>query len=131
MNFFLFLFALFIVFPTEGLATTDCGQLKGCQAKICHLEQQIEMAKQHNNDKKLSGLKTALQEVRDHCTDDSLKEKIQEDISKVQEDIEEYRKDLNEAKADSKSDKISKYQIKISEKESDLHLLQNKLEALQ
>ena len=131
MNFFLFLIALLIISPTEGLAATDCEQLTGCQAKICHLEQQIEMAKQHNNDAKLSGLNTALRNVRDHCTDDSLKEKIQEDISKAQEDLQEYRKDLEEAKAYNKSDKISKYQRKISDKEHDLSLFQKKLEELQ
>jgi uncharacterized membrane protein (DUF106 family) len=131
MRICLLLSVLFLVFSSEALAVEDCEQLKGCQAKICHLEQQIEMAKQHNNHAKLEGLNTALNEVRSHCTDASLKEKIQEDMDKVREDIEEYKKDLAEANAENKSDKISKYQTKISEKESDLHLLQKELEALQ
>ena len=131
MRIYLLLSILFLFFTSESLAVEDCEQLKGCQAKICHLEQQIKMAKQHNNNAKLNGLNTALKEVRNHCTDASLKEKIQDNIANVREDIEEYKKDLTEANAENKSDKISKYQTKISEKERDLHLLQKELEALQ
>jgi len=112
------------------LASPDCTQLKGCKAKICQLERQIDAAKKADNSAREDGLKTALSKVVDHCSDDSLKDKLQDDIDKSQEEIKEYQRDLDEASNDGRSDKVAKYQRKIEEEQATLDALLQEMDGL-
>ncbi len=112
------------------MASSDCTQLKGCKAKICQLERQIAAAQKADNSSREDGLKTALSKVVDHCSDDSLREKIQDDINKSKEEIEEYQRDLEVAKNEGKTDKVRKYQRKIEEEQATLDSLRKEMDTM-
>ena len=121
---------LISVAATGAPAAPDCAQLKGCEAKACQLERQIEAAQKAGNSAREDGLKTALSKVVDHCSDDSLKDKLQDDIDKSQEEIKEYQRDLDEASNDGRSDKVAKYQRKIEEEQATLDALLQEMDGL-
>jgi len=116
---------LFISTPV--LASTDCSNLKGCERKFCEIERQLNIAKERDNERKADGLKKALNEAKEHCTDKGLKNDIIEEIEEVKEEIAEYESDLNEAKEYGKTDKVRKYQEKIEEEKNKLRHLEHKL----
>ncbi len=123
---FLFIF----IISSHSLAFANCEQKKGCEKKACNIEKQIKIAKDMNNGSKENGLKKALSEVLEHCTDDKLKHDIEDKITDAQNDIKDYKKDREEATAEGKKDKISKYNKKISEEEAVIHSLRLELEDL-
>lgn len=62
--------ALLALLPVSvALANTP---LKGCAAKEQAILQEIDAAKAHGNQRKLDGLKEALSQAREHCTEDGL-----------------------------------------------------------
>ncbi|MGO1750152.1 MAG: DUF1090 domain-containing protein [Marinobacter sp.] len=118
---------LFLLAPVSALASSDCGNLKGCERKFCEIETQLNTAQEKGNKHEVGGLQRALEGAREHCTDESLKEELAEDIEEAKEDIIEYKADLKEAEEDGKADKVRKYQGKIEEENSKIKRLENEL----
>ncbi|WP_186294850.1 DUF1090 domain-containing protein [Vibrio algivorus] len=113
-----------------SVAAQECSGLSGCEAKVCQIEKQIELAKQHNNSNKEAGLQKALAEVKDHCTVDGLKDDLQDDIDNVMDDLAEHQDDLAEAIQDEELDKVEKYKQKIAEDKQELEELKAELQKL-
>lgn len=113
-----------------SIAAQECSGLSGCEAKVCQIEKQIELAKQYNNSNKEAGLQKALTEVKDHCTVDGLKDDLQDEIKDVKDDLAEHQDDLAEAMKDQKLDKVEKYKQKIAEDKQELEQLKAELKKL-
>ncbi len=110
-----------------SFATTDCTQLKGCAEKICQVNKQIVLAKKADNTNKLEGLNKALEEIKEHCSDDKIISDIEKDLSEAKEELAEHKEELKEAQAEQKNDKIEKYMMKIKEDEAEISSLQAQL----
>ncbi|MFV0575421.1 MAG: DUF1090 domain-containing protein [Vibrio sp.] len=110
-------------------AAQDCSTQKGCDAKICHIENKIERATQANNSNRVKGLQKALADVQTYCTDDGLKEKLREDIADAQEDIRKDQADMSEAISEGKLDKVDKYKRRIAEEQNKIQQLQTELDS--
>lgn len=121
---------LFLLAPAPTLASSDCGNLKGCERKFCEIETQLNIAQKMGNKHKVDGLQRALEGAKEHCTDNTLREDAVEDIEEAKEDIIEYKADLKEAEEDGKADKIRKYQEKIEEENSKIKRLEDELSYL-
>lgn len=121
---------LFLSVSAPALASSDCGNLKGCERKFCEIETQLNIAQKTGNKHKVDGLQRALEGAKEHCTDESLREELVDDIEEANEDIIEYQTDLKEAEEDGKADKIRKYQGKIDEENSKIKRLEDELSNL-
>jgi len=119
---------LFISIPV--LASTDCSNLKGCERKFCEIEKQLVIAQEKDNERKTDGLKKALNEAKQNCTDKGLKEDLVGEIEEIKEEIAEYESDLKEAKKYRKTDKVRKYQEKIEEEKNKIKHLEDELSNL-
>ena len=121
---------LLITIPIPAIASTDCSYLKGCEKKFCEIESQLKIAQDKGNESKTDGLKKALDEAKENCTDKILREELSEEIEEVKEEIAEYESDLKEAKEYGKKDKVRKYQEKIEEEKINMKRLENELSNL-
>ncbi len=110
-----------------SFADTDCSELKGCAEKTCQVNKQIALAKKAGNSHKVEGLNKALEEIKEHCSDEKIITDIEKDLTEAKEELVEHQEELREAQADQKSDKIEKYTIKIKEDEAEIVSLQAKL----
>ncbi|WP_286303017.1 DUF1090 domain-containing protein [Vibrio apostichopi] len=119
------------VLSFHGFASSQCGDLSGCERKSCEIEYQIDKAKEYGNQHKVDGLTKALKEVKANCTNDSLKDKIAEKIESSEEDLAEYREDLEEAKQSGKTQKVKKYQRKIEDELEERDRLMEELSEIQ
>ncbi len=129
--------AIMAITATVGLligfnvnAAQNCEDLKGCEAKICHIEKQLDMAKQNNHTRKAEGLNKALENAKDNCSLGGLQSDLQDDIADIKDDIAEHQDDLAEAMEDHDQEKIDKYQQKIEEDQEKLTTLQAELQKL-
>ncbi|WP_437888974.1 DUF1090 domain-containing protein [Phytobacter sp. V91] len=95
-----------------------------CQEKENEILREISYAEKHNNQNRIDGLKTALSEVRAHCSDSKLRADHQRKIASQKEEIAERRQDLVEAQQKGDADKISKREHKLKEAESELKALE-------
>ena len=121
---------LFISISIPVIASSDCSSLKGCKNKFCEIERQLDIAQKKGNKGKVNGLKNALENAKEHCTDKGLKEDLIEEIEEANNEIEEYESDLKEAKEYGKKDKIRKYQEKIEEEKNKINRLEDELSNL-
>lgn len=113
-----------------AITSSDCEDLIGCKKKICEIEKQIEISQKTGNKQKTDGLRKALKNVKENCTDKGLKDNLIEKIRVVKEEIVEYESDLKEAKEYGKTDKVLKYQNKINEEKSKIKSLEDELSKL-
>ncbi len=104
---------------TNFAIAANCDGLKGCEAKICDIETNLEVARKIGNNNKISGLEKALKETRENCTDASLKEKYQAKIDEKKSDVKEVEKKLEEAHKNGDAKKIKKLSKKLEEKKAD------------
>lgn len=111
-------------------STINCDTLKGCDKKACYIQENLDRAKEMKNSSKVEGLTLALEKVTKYCTNNSLKEDLQEEIKDTKEDLAEHTHDYEEAVKDKESDKIKKYQSKIDEDNEELAELKKELEEL-
>ncbi len=118
------------VVSTMFAASGDHGVQKGCEKKITHLEQELVKAHIMQNDHRVHGLEISLSNVKTHCTDEGLVQKVEAKIDDTREDLQEHTEDLAEAMADGRVDKIEKYQVKIEEETKELEELDRELKAL-
>lgn len=121
---------LFVSTCVPAIASSDCDDLKGCARKVCEIERQLNIAQEKGNKHKVAGLRKALDNAKEHCTDKGLKEDLLSEIEETQKDITEYESDLKEAEEYGKKDKVRKYQEKIEEKKDKLKRLENELSNL-
>ncbi|MEZ2416330.1 DUF1090 domain-containing protein [Luteibacter sp. RCC_6_2] len=103
-------------YPALSLA-----QASGCDAKRQAIESEISYAESHGNTSRVKGLQKALAEVKDHCTDASLRRASEQKVVKAQEKLAERERELQVAKEQGKSQsKISDRQRKVDEAHADL-----------
>jgi len=95
-----------------------------CQEKEKDIQREISYAEKHNNQHRVDGLKKALSEVKDNCTDSKLRADHQKKIAEQKDEIAERRQDLQEAKEKGDADKIAKRERKLQEAQDDLKALE-------
>ncbi|QDY43104.1 DUF1090 domain-containing protein [Candidatus Pantoea soli] len=96
-----------------------------CQQKEHDIQREIEMAKQHNNQRRVTGLERALTEVRAGCTDKKLKSAHAERIESQKHKVAERERELQEERQDGDDkDKIDKRKRKLEEAQHTLKKLQ-------
>ena len=101
--------------------------LKGCAQKTCEVNKQITLAKEAKNTHKLDGLNEALEEIKEHCSDDKIILDLEKNLSEAKEELAEHKEELKEAQAEQKNDKIEKYTAKIKEDEAEISSLRAEL----
>lgn len=111
--------ALFLLsMPALAQVTSPCMEKKES------IEREIGYASQHHNQHRIEGLKKALVEVQDHCSDSELRAQHQQKITKQRHKVAERQQQLTEARAKGNADKINTRQKKLSEAESNLKQLE-------
>ncbi|OWF72108.1 hypothetical protein B4902_15355 [Yersinia frederiksenii] len=105
-----------IMFTSTAHAALD----DECAVKAKEIQQQIDYAKQHGNTRRAAGLQTALKEVKNNCTAESLEADRQKKIRQKQHDVTERQEELKEAQQKGDADKISKQQKKLAEAQAEL-----------
>lgn len=95
-----------------------------CQQKEQEIQREISYAEKHNNQHRIEGLKKALSEVKDNCTDSKLRADHQKKIAEQKDEIAERRQDLQEAKEKGDAEKIAKREKKLQEAQDDLKALE-------
>ncbi|WP_058910895.1 DUF1090 domain-containing protein [Entomohabitans teleogrylli] len=94
-----------------------------CSEKEQSILREISYAEKHGNQHRIDGLKKALSEVREHCTDSKVLADHQKKIADKREDIAERKAELDEARRKGDPEKIAKQQRKLAEDESELQAL--------
>ncbi|WP_437612206.1 DUF1090 domain-containing protein [Erwinia sp. V71] len=105
------------------LATFSAGAMAAeplCLEKERAIQHEIELAKQHQNQRRVNGLERALTEARAGCTDAKLKSAHQSKIKQHEAEIVERERDLQEARAKGDRDKITKREKKLAEAREEL-----------
>ncbi|PPC71344.1 DUF1090 domain-containing protein [Pantoea dispersa] len=96
-----------------------------CQQKQQDIQHEIEMAKQHDNQRRVTGLERALTEVRANCTDEKLKSAHAERIEAQQHKVAEREHELQQDRQEGKDqEKIGKRERKLEEARQELKKLQ-------
>tara|TARA_R110000764_G_scaffold38539_5_gene85621 strand:- start:2984 stop:3409 length:426 start_codon:yes stop_codon:yes gene_type:complete len=121
---------LFFAWSTSAIASPSCTKLKGCEKKVCEIENQRIIANKHDNKPKVTRLTKALEKVKEQCTNDGLKAELIENIAEAKTEVTKYEADLNKAVKQKDSDKIFKYKAKIKDKKRKIKQLQKKLSVL-
>lgn len=117
------LFSLIVALIPQFVFAANCEALKGCEAKICEIENNLTLAKTAGNSFKIAGLEKALKEAKANCTDTSLVKKNQAKIEEKMNDIKKIEKDLAVAKLEKNEKKIQKYTEKLKETNAELEKL--------
>lgn len=89
-----------MLMPALGLAAP-----KTCVEKQAAIEQDISYAKEHQQTERVSGLETALKNLKDHCSDAQLKKEYDKKVEKKQTKLEKATRELDAAVKAGKSDK--------------------------
>ncbi|WP_067704003.1 MULTISPECIES: DUF1090 domain-containing protein [unclassified Erwinia] len=96
-----------------------------CQQKEQAIQHEIDLARQHDNQRRVNGLERALTEARAGCTDEKLKSLHQEKIKEHQQKVEERQKELDKEKADGDDrKKITRREQKLAEAKRELKEVQ-------
>jgi hypothetical protein len=95
-----------------------------CEAKQAEIRKELEMAKQHGNKDKISGLETALAENTKNCTPAKLDAKQDEKTKRLQEKVDKRAEELKKAEASGKTKKIEKAKKKLEQAEQALKAAQ-------
>lgn len=110
-----------------GMSFAHAESLPGtCLQKEQDIQRQIDNARQHGNSARVAGLERALAEVKNHCTDEGLATKHQDNIAKQRQEVAERRQELNESRQKDDADKILKREKKLAEAEQELRQLEGK-----
>ncbi len=97
-----------------------------CAEKEQNIQREIGYAEQHNNPHRVNGLKKALSEVRENCTDSKLIAEHQEKIDRQKREVIERKTDLDKARLKGDADKVVKREQKLAEAESELKSLEKR-----
>ncbi|WP_370809120.1 DUF1090 family protein [Bilophila wadsworthia] len=91
----------------------------------------MEYARKHGNQEQLRGLEEALSQVRQWCSDGTLRSKAELNILEKQDKVKERQADLDKAVTEGKGEKkIAKLQRKLGEAKEDLAQAVAKRDAL-
>lgn len=107
------LIALLLVTPVHA-GTPVAGQ-ETCADKELRIMERLQRAEAVKNQGQVRGLNKALQEVRDHCTEEGLAAERQRRIAESEAEVQERREDLAEAIRDGDKNKIEKREGKLAE----------------
>ncbi len=103
----------------------------GCKRKEQAIETKMEYARKHGNQEQLRGLEEALSQVRQWCSDGTLRSKAELNILEKQDKVKERQADLDKAVTEGKGEKkIAKLQRKLGEAKEDLAQAVAKRDAL-
>lgn len=91
-----------------------------CAEKEDSIKQNLSIANAKQQTSKASGLEKALDEVQQHCTNDNLLKKYQNDIEEQKAKISEIQQDLSKAQRKGDAKKITKLNKKLAQKQSKL-----------
>ena len=101
------------------------------QTKEQAIETKMEYARKHGNQEQLRGLEEALSQVRQWCSDGTLRSKAELNILEKQDKVKERQADLDKAVTEGKGEKkIAKLQRKLGEAKEDLAQAVAKRDAL-
>lgn len=92
----------------------------GCAVKSAALEKEIAYAKAHGNGGRVAGLQTALDAVRNNCSEASLTAEREAKIADKTHKVEEKKADLERSQAGGNAKKIAKSQSKLAQAEAEL-----------
>ena len=103
----------------------------GCKRKEQAIETKMEYARKHGNQEQLRGLEEALSQVRQWCSDGTLRTKAELNILEKQDKVKERQADLDKAVTEGKGEKkIAKLQRKLGEAKEELAQAVAKRDAL-
>lgn len=96
-----------------------------CQQKEQNVQNEIDIAKKHDNKHRVIGLQQALNEIRANCNDDFLRKAHQEKISQHEKKVSERERELQQEKAKGgNGNKIKKREKKLDEARNELKEVQ-------
>ncbi|MFL4556750.1 DUF1090 domain-containing protein [Yersinia kristensenii] len=110
----------FLLLVLPMIAFYSVAQTNECDTKAKEIQQQIDYAKQHGNTRRAAGLETALKEVKNNCTVESLKAERQKKIKEKQHKVAERKQELKEAQQKGDAGKIANKQKKLTEAQAEL-----------
>lgn len=113
------LIAVVLVWAPVHIAMAE-SPLTGCATKEHDIMSKIENARQRNNLHRVQGLKQALQQVREHCTEESLYREQLSDVHDKELEVAQRIQDLEEAKASGDAEKIEKRMQKLTQARKEL-----------
>lgn len=122
--------ALLTILSFQVSAQVDCSQLKGCDKKYCEIEKQLQIAKDKDNKKQISGLTKSLDNAKKNCTNSALKKELNGKIKDANADVVDYERDLKKAQNKGDAKKASKYQSKIEQKKIEIKSFEKDLSDL-
>jgi hypothetical protein len=118
------------IFSCTSFAAADCDALKGCDKKVCNVEEKISIAKQFGNKRQENDLTIALENINKYCTVEGLRADLLASIEKSGRKIDDYELDRLVAQKKGKSDKVLKYEQKIQNEKDNITLLKAELREL-
>lgn len=122
------LISLSVIFAAlTALSVQSAQAATGCEAKKQDIQQELKMAREHNNASQIAGLEKALREANEHCTDSGLLKARQDKVAEKQSKVQEREQDLREAQATGRHDKIEKQQRKLDDAREELKEAQDAL----
>jgi len=104
----------------DSTTLKNCSGLRSCEAKFCHIENQIAAAQANGNTHRENGLRRALNEARVSCTDHSLRRDRLRTVEDEKEEVQEREEELAEALRDGRPQKIEKAKRKLAEAQEEL-----------
>ena len=107
-------FVLAVSLVTTAQASVTCAD------KQRDIETQLSYANLHGNANQVAGLQRALQESREHCTDQGLRADLQQHVSEKERKVAQRQRELTEAQAGGKPDKVAKKQRRMEEAQQEL-----------
>lgn len=92
----------------------------GCAAKSASIEKEMDYSKAHGNGGRVAGLQTALDAVRNNCSEASLAAEREAKITEKTHTVEEKKANLKRAQASGNAKKIAKGKSKLAQAEAEL-----------
>ncbi|CAI0700213.1 Protein of uncharacterised function (DUF1090) [Serratia entomophila] len=112
--------SLLLALPLFALPALSFAAEGGCATKAQNIQQQIDYATQHGNTHRVDGLKKALSEVQNNCTEAGLQAERQKKIDEKQTKVAERQQELKTAQQTGNLDKVAKKQQKLAQAQAEL-----------
>lgn len=113
-------------FTLLTLASSSQAADSLCVQKAQDIQHEIDIAHQHNNQRRVNGLERALTEARAGCSYEKLKTLHQQKIKQHQQKVAERQKELNQEKTEGNySKKVAKREEKLAEAKRELQEVQS------
>lgn len=93
---------------------------KSCDDQKAEVKQELKIAKAKNDKKQIEKLEKSLENIKDSCKEDDVKDKAAKKAEKHQHDIDAGKQKLDEAKAAKDSDENKKHEAKLKDAKKDL-----------